>query len=240
MYQSVGTRITRPWILGLTLFLAACGGGGGNNNLPPVADAGSDQSSSVLVGDAVVLDGSASGDANGDTLGYAWSLTTLPSNSAAALSDQASAKPTFIADKAGTYVARLIVSDGRAGSAPDEVNVTVVIPAPAVAIATPVPDSIEIANPVVVAGTVDDPLAAITVNGAATPNNNGSYSTDVNLPEGGSTVTVVATNSTGADTATVNVFLKTAPDPVMGITAPQPGFTANLVWNGMAPKDIHV
>ncbi|MDX1449390.1 MAG: ATP-binding protein, partial [Acidimicrobiia bacterium] len=41
-------------------------------NRPPVADAGPDQT--VLVGDTVTLDGSGSSDADGDALGFEWSL----------------------------------------------------------------------------------------------------------------------------------------------------------------------
>ena len=241
MFYRVGicTSITRAGILATALFLAACPGG--RSNSPPIADAGTDQTSGVLVGDAVVLDGSASSDADGDTLGYAWALTTVPPDSSAALADPSSDRPSFLADKPGTYVASLVVSDASSSSAPDEVSVAVVIPPPAVVIVTPEPESIAIASPVAVAGTVDDPLAAITVNGDPTPNSNGSYGTTVAIPEGGGTITVVATNSTGAGTATVNVYLKTASAPVISITNPQPGFTANLVLlSTTAAKDIPV
>jgi RHS repeat-associated protein/uncharacterized repeat protein (TIGR01451 family) len=92
------------------------------SNSRPVAEAGPDQT--VTVGDVVQLDGSASTDADGDALAYRWSLTTRPDGSAAAFDDPAAARPTFVADVAGLYVAQLIVSDGTEDSAPDTVAMT--------------------------------------------------------------------------------------------------------------------
>ena len=91
-------------------------------NTPPVADAGADQT--VSVGTTVTLNGSASSDADGDSLTYIWSLISVPAGSTAALSDPGVVGPTFVADKAGTYVAQLIVNDGLVDSAPDIVNVS--------------------------------------------------------------------------------------------------------------------
>jgi RHS repeat-associated protein len=91
------------------------------DNSIPIANAGPDQT--VAVGSTVELDGSASFDPDGAQLFYAWALTTVPSGSAATLSDPAIAKPTFIADKPGTYVAQLMVGDGLLVSAPDTVQI---------------------------------------------------------------------------------------------------------------------
>ena len=91
-------------------------------NVPPVADAGPDQA--VAAGAIVNLDGSGSSDADGDTLTYSWSLTSVPSGSTAALSDPAAVMPTFVADMAGDYVAQLVVNDGMANSDPDTVMIT--------------------------------------------------------------------------------------------------------------------
>lgn len=84
-------------------------------NAVPVANAGVAQN--VVAGSIVTLDGSASTDANSDLLTYAWSLISKPAGSMAALSSSTSAKPTFTADMAGTYVATLIVNDGKVSSA---------------------------------------------------------------------------------------------------------------------------
>ncbi|WP_139842474.1 PKD domain-containing protein [Janthinobacterium sp. GW458P] len=91
-------------------------------NAAPVAHAGYAQQ--VLSGSVVELDGSASSDANGDALTFAWELTTKPANSKATLSSASSAKSTFTADASGLYVAKLIVNDGKASSADATVTVT--------------------------------------------------------------------------------------------------------------------
>jgi K319L-like, PKD domain len=117
-------------IFGLTLFLYGCGGGSSSENSPPpqeaqnsppVANAGNDQNAST--GTVVTLNGSASSDADGDTLSYTWSLTSLPSGSNASLTSPTNVSPTFTADVDGTYVAQLIVNDGTVDSAADTVSV---------------------------------------------------------------------------------------------------------------------
>lgn len=84
-------------------------------NAAPIANAGVAQR--VVTGDLVTLDGTASTDANGDPLNFAWSLTSVPVGSVAAISNTAVAKPAFSTDLAGTYIASLVVSDGNASSA---------------------------------------------------------------------------------------------------------------------------
>ena len=91
-------------------------------NVAPVAMAGAAQS--VALGALVTLDGSASSDANGDALRYAWTLTSKPTSSTATLTAASSAKPTFKPDVAGNYVASLIVNDGKLSSAVSTVTVT--------------------------------------------------------------------------------------------------------------------
>jgi hypothetical protein len=97
-------------------------------NSAPVARAGTDQS--VLVGGLVTLDGSGSTDVDGDALTYAWGLTSIPSGSGATLDDPARVTPSFVADRAGTYVAQLIVNDGLLSSAADTIVVTTANTAP--------------------------------------------------------------------------------------------------------------
>ncbi len=92
-------------------------------NTPPIANAGPDQS--ALVTQTVTLDGSQSSDPDGDPLTYHWSLISQPQNSAAVLSDPNAVNPTFLADGAGTYIAQLIVNDGKDDSTADTVNIAV-------------------------------------------------------------------------------------------------------------------
>ncbi|MBU4263973.1 MAG: hypothetical protein KKC76_19125, partial [Proteobacteria bacterium] len=91
-------------------------------NSKPVSNAGTDQS--AYVGDTVTLDGSGSSDADGHALTFKWSFTSKPSESVAALSDPSAVNPTFLMDKAGTYVAQLIVNDGTMDSDPDSVTIS--------------------------------------------------------------------------------------------------------------------
>lgn len=90
-------------------------------NDAPVANAGPDQN--VAVNDVVTLTGAGSYDVNGNPLTYAWTLTTKPGGSTAALTGATTVSPTFTADLAGTYVASLVVNDGTVNSAPDTVSV---------------------------------------------------------------------------------------------------------------------
>ena len=83
-------------------------------NAAPVANAGVNQN--VVIASTVTLDGTASTDANNDSLSYKWVLQSKPATSSATLAAATSAKPTFKADVAGTYVATLVVNDGKANS----------------------------------------------------------------------------------------------------------------------------
>jgi hypothetical protein len=92
----------------------------------PVANAGPNQS--VVTGATVTLDGSGSSPLiSGDTLTYQWALTTKPAGSTAALSSTTVANPTFVADKAGDYIATLTVKEGAlVSNPPSTVTVTAV------------------------------------------------------------------------------------------------------------------
>jgi len=90
-------------------------------NAAPVANAGADQN--VNVGALVTLDGSASSDANGDTLTYTWSFASRPDGSSASLSDANVTGPSFTADVAGAYVLSLTVNDGTVDSTADSVTI---------------------------------------------------------------------------------------------------------------------
>src|SRR5436309_670382 len=97
---------------------------------PPMADALSPAAGSgqaVRTGSLVHLDGSASTDdvTTGQNLVFSWTLTGVPAGSAAVLSGGATATPSFLADQPGTYVAKLVVTDGDGlASTADQVTVT--------------------------------------------------------------------------------------------------------------------
>ncbi len=100
------------------------GSGGGGTNSAPIANAGPDQN--VSTGSLVTLDGSGCADADGNTLTYSWLFTSKPAGSTAALSSTTVVKPTFTADKDGSYVLSLVVNDGTVNSVADMVTITAV------------------------------------------------------------------------------------------------------------------
>jgi hypothetical protein len=88
----------------------------------PTANAGADQS--IHAGQLVTLDGSGSFDDNTATedLSFAWSLTSKPAGSSAALTGADTVSPSFMADVIGDYVVSLVVTDADAlSSEPDAV-----------------------------------------------------------------------------------------------------------------------
>jgi hypothetical protein len=101
----------------------------GVGNTAPVANAGPDQI--VAIGTTVMLDGTASRDADGNALVWKWALTTKPTGSAVVLSDPTAARPSFLLDKGGEYVAQLIVNDGKLDSRPATVMIKTLVMPPA-------------------------------------------------------------------------------------------------------------
>ncbi len=134
-YSDVTSTTFRPDVVGTYIVKLVVKDAGGLESRPdyavvtitdagsPVADAGSDQEG--LLGATFTLDGSDSYDPGGGTLTYAWTLITLPTGSSATLSGSTSVGPTFTADKAGMYIASLIVNNGTSDSDPDTTLVLV-------------------------------------------------------------------------------------------------------------------
>ncbi len=152
-------------------------------NAAPIANAGVVQS--VVTGTVVTLDGSASSDANSDPLTYAWTLTAKPASSSATLSSSTSAKPTFTADVAGTYVASVTVNDGKVNSSAATVSVTA-----AVANAAPVAHAGIAQN--VVTGAV------VTLDGSASSDANNdplTYAWTLTAKPAGSSATLASPTS---------------------------------------------
>lgn len=105
--------------------------GSGKTNTIPVANAGSAQN--IHTGSLVTLDGSESNDADGDSLTYSWTFTSIPSGSSASLSDSTLINPTFTADLDGSYLLNLTVNDGIVSSAAATVTISAVSSGPPVA-----------------------------------------------------------------------------------------------------------
>lgn len=119
--------VRRGLLFSAAFWFAACGGGGGSGDgtggQPPTASPGAAQS--VMVGEAATLDGTASSDAQGLALGYAWRLASRPNGSRAVLDGASTARPTFVPDVIGDYTLMLTVDNGHLRSA----EVTVVVSA---------------------------------------------------------------------------------------------------------------
>lgn len=119
------------------LMITLCACGDDNTGIPlfvkrneaPHANAGTEQKVAEA-GIEVSLDGSGSGDPEGDNISYLWTITGRPLGSLTALSSAVISNPTFTPDKAGKYDMSLIVSDGALNSPADTVAVWVGRPVP--------------------------------------------------------------------------------------------------------------
>jgi len=107
------------------------------SNSAPVANAGPAQT--VHVSATVQLNGRGSTDVDGDPLTYSWIIAAKPSGSSAILANSSLVNPTFVADVAGNYTVQLIVNDGHANSAPNQVIVSTTNSAP---VANPGPNQL--------------------------------------------------------------------------------------------------
>ena len=79
-------------------------------NMAPTGDATATPMLPIL-GQAVLLDATASSDPDGDTISYQWAITSKPVGSAASLTNAASAMASITPDVSGTYELTLTVSD---------------------------------------------------------------------------------------------------------------------------------
>lgn len=152
-------------------------------NAAPVAHAGSAQT--VVAGSTVTLDGSASSDANNDTLTYTWSLASRPAGSTATLALPNAVRPTFKADVPGNYAATLVVNDGQVNSAASTVAITV---------------NAGNAAPVAHAGTAQNVVAGttVTLDGSASSDANGdalTYKWTLTAVPAGSAAALIAPTS---------------------------------------------
>ncbi len=99
-----------------------------------IAIAGCDDSSAPTVrvtgpltattGTVLTYDASGSTDDDGDALAFNWTLVSSPAGSTATISGANTAKPSFTPDLPGTYVGKVVVSDGSSTS---EATITLVV-----------------------------------------------------------------------------------------------------------------
>lgn len=91
------------------LIIGACSKNNEETNSQVFAVAGNDIN--VLVGETVNLNGSASGDLEGNAVEYSWEFVSKPASSIAGLVSSTTATPAFIPDVQGKYKIELIVSN---------------------------------------------------------------------------------------------------------------------------------
>ena len=151
---------------------------------PPTAAAGSDVS--ALTGATVTLDGSGSSDADGSIVTDAWTQTAGPEVS---LSGADSATPSFSSTSSGVYAFTLTVTDDSGLSSSDSISVTL----------RSAPVASAGAAQTVAAGT------AVTLNGSASSDADGSIASYAWTQNGGPVVTLA-----GASTATASFTPTTA------------------------------
>lgn len=180
-------------------------------NLPPIANAGPDQT--VNQGVQVQLTGAASSDPESQPLTYTWTQTEGP---AVSLSDAAAQSLTFIApsDLSADALLRfsLTVFDGVNTSAPDTVDVNVIVVNPTVSSNFEAVIGAELnkfyeSNTVVVAGIGIAPLP-VTVTGGQYSKNGGAYTSEPGTVVNGDTLRLGITSpSTPNTTVVVTLYI---------------------------------
>jgi len=93
-----------------------------SDNLAPTAMAG--ESRLIILGDGVVLDGSASMDPEGDPLTFEWTITAAPAGSSAAISGHDLEMASLTPDIEGDFDVTLTVSDFLGPGTPDSITIT--------------------------------------------------------------------------------------------------------------------
>ncbi|NOX43499.1 MAG: DUF1588 domain-containing protein [Gammaproteobacteria bacterium] len=94
-------------------------------NTPPVANAGANIEVEFEAGALVNLNGSGTDVDPLDVLTYKWAFILKPLDSTATLNNTTIANPQFTPDKAGNYIAQLVVNDGKLDSNPKTVIIAV-------------------------------------------------------------------------------------------------------------------
>lgn len=104
---------------------------GSSGSVAPTADASVSPSTISINGGPVQFSGASSSAPSGDSLTYAWTLTSVPAGSQAALSSTTSQTPTLTPDLRGIYTASLVVTDtttAKVSSNTSTASVTVIGP----------------------------------------------------------------------------------------------------------------
>jgi PKD repeat protein len=185
----------------------------------------------VAIGANVTLDGSGSSDPDGDTITYAWSFTSKPTGSTAALSNSTIVNPTFTVDQGGNYVLQLIVTDSHgAASTPASVTISTQNSAP-VANAGPA-QTVNVGALVTLNGSLSSDPDGDTITylwsftskpagSTAVLNNSTAVNPSFTVDKDGSyVVQLIVTDSHGASSAPATVTISTQNSPPVANAGP--------------------
>jgi len=128
-----------------------------------------------------------------------------------------------------SFIAATVDAAGNTSAASAAVVVILDTHAPQVSVVSPADGVILNTPEITLKGTVDDPTAAVTVNGLPARNEDGNWTLEgFSLQEGNNTLLVEARDAAGnKGTAVLTVVLDTV-DPVVSVTAPSDGLYTNL------------
>lgn len=236
-----------------------------DNPLPPIAptannvpQARAGKAQTVLVDQQVFLRGDGSTDLDGDRLTFTWALVAAPGGSTATLADATAVNPTFIPDRPGPYTFMLLVSDGRATSAPETITInvgTLAAPAnsPPMADAGP-PQTVAVGATVVLHGEgssdIDgDPLSftwqleAAPQDSLVTPSDVHAIRPTFLVDQPGSYIISLQVNDGHTDSQPARVVISTSPPGSVPVAVAgrdqtaQPGTTVSLDGRGSFDPD---
>jgi hypothetical protein len=202
-------------------------------NIPPLANAGSDQTleQDSYAGASVTLDGSGSSDPDGDPLTYSWTW----------LGGSASGVNPTVTLSLGMTMITLVVNDGMLDSDPDTVDITVVDTTPPTVDAGP-DQTVTEATPVTLNGSatdICDPSLDYEWSEGSTVLGNAATLTHI-FPVGTHTVTLKAIDDSGnggTDTVVVTVVAPVLPVEIDIKPGSYPN-AINLVSQGVIPVAI--
>ncbi len=159
-------------------------------NQPPVANAGNNQSI-TSPSNSVTLNGSASGDPDGNIVSYNWVTVSGPGS--ATISNSNTATPTVAGLTPGGYTFELTVTDNKGATAKDQVTVTVL------------PQSISPNQPPVAnAGnnqTISLPVSSVTLDGSRSFDPDGTLSSYTWYQVSGPSASVISSANSSATVA---------------------------------------
>ncbi|MDH4099778.1 MAG: hypothetical protein OEV28_04320, partial [Nitrospirota bacterium] len=177
---------------------------------PPLITVLSPSDGAIVATDAVTINGAVD-DAS--------ALVTVNGVSAPSSGSGFSASDVALVE--GTNTISIVAVDPAGNSSSTILSVTYVKPditPPTVIILSPAIGSVVNAASVTVTGTVDDPTAVVSVNGADVPVTAGAFTASISLVEGANTITVTASDAAGntstASTTVTCVLNHYPPDPV--------------------------